>query len=454
MTVARAVPQKELELPQPLPFLAGPAARPLAMRVVAAFAAAGIELRFVGGCIRDCLLGLYTPCTDLDLATPLPPDAVTRLLEGAGLAVKPTGIAYGTVTVVDGPDGNTADKLEITTLRRDLETDGRHATVAFGTDWREDALRRDFTINALSASPNSDCSGTLYDYTDGRRDLAEGVIRFIGDPVARIREDYLRILRFFRFHARFAQGEADAEALGAIAALKAGLADLSAERVWHELGKLLAMPQPQRGIAPMEQAGVLDTLFRGCGAAPDLSRLEAFAEAEAYHDFQVVPVLRLAALFPDTDANASSNASSNTSPGDHGKLAARLKLGRREAAWLEIAADTLAAPTPQLLAQVWYWHQDAIRRVPLATDNWLLSLVFLYKVVWPAADLDAMISFAAGWEPPVLPLAGNDLIGLGIESGPRIGEILAAVEAWWVEENFRPGHADCIARAATLLGQG
>lgn len=415
MTLSHPLP----ELPQPLPFLL----RPLAARVVEAFANKNIELRFVGGCVRDALLGLYTGRTDLDLATPAVPDAVTKLLESAGLTVKPTGIAYGTVTVVDG----SGDKLEITTLRRDVATDGRHATVEYGTDWAEDAQRRDFTINALSATPD----GQLFDYTEGRHDLANGVVRFIGDPVARIREDYLRILRFFRFHARFAVGEVDAGALGACAALKSGVADLSAERIWQELGKLLILPQPQRGIGPMEQCGALDVLFKDCCEEPDLERLEAYAEAESHHDFHAVALLRLAALFPEGEE----------------KLAARLKLSRREGDWLEVAADTLEAPTPQFLAQVWYWHQETIKKA----HEWLIGLVFLYKVVYPAADLDAMISYAAGWEPPVMPLAGNDLIKLGIESGPRMGEILDAVEEWWVGENFVPDYAACLARAETVL---
>ncbi len=412
-----------LDLPQSLPFLS----RPLAQRVVTVFTEANIEIRFIGGCVRDCLLGVYTQRSDLDLATPATPDVVTKLLEAAGLTVKPTGIAYGTVTVVDG----SSDKLEITTLRRDLESDGRHATVEFGTDWQEDAQRRDFTINALSIHPD----GTLFDYTDGCADLAAGLVRFIGDPVARIREDYLRILRFFRFHARFAQGEADAEALGAIVALKNGVADLSAERIWQEFGKLLILPQPQRGIVPMDQCGILDILFKDCCGEPDLDRMEAFVKAESHHDFHAVPLIRLAALFPAEDANQNE------------RLAASLKLSRKETAWLEVIGETLAAPTPQLLAQVWYWQQDAIK----FTHDWLISLVFLYKVVHADADLDAMISFAAGWEAPVLPLAGQDLIMLGVESGPRMGEILDAIEAWWVDETFQPDHTACLARAKALL---
>lgn len=431
------------KLEAPLPWLASdsPLARPLAIRVLALFATANIEIRFIGGCVRDLLTRQLTRDTDIDLATPAVPEAVTALLQADGLTVKPTGIAFGTVTVVGGKEFN-HDKLEITTLRRDIATDGRHATVAFGTDWQADAARRDFTLNALSVAAAVDGTATLYDYTDGQGDLQQGRVRFIGDPIARVREDYLRILRFFRFHARFANGEADAEALGACAALKGGMADLSAERIWQELGKLLALPRPPRGLVPMDQCGVLDLLFRQCGEdgealEPDFDRLEAYAALESHSDRAAVPLLRLAALYPEG--------------GD--QLAARLKLSTREAAWLELASETLAAPTAATVAQVWYWHRATIARAP----EWLMSLALLYQAATPERDSDAevdeLLMLASGWTPPQLPLAGRDLVALGVESGPRMGEVLETVERWWVLENFTPDRAACLASAKVLLMQ-
>lgn len=414
-----------LSLPNPLPWHD----RPLVARTLAAFAAAGTPVRFVGGAVRDALLGMATKKMDLDLCTPATPAAVTTLLETAGIAAKPTGIAYGTVTAVH--DG---DHLEITTLRRDIDTDGRHATVSFGTSWEEDAARRDFTINALSCDPD----GTLHDYFGGLADLQNGIVRFIGDPVARVREDYLRILRFFRFYARFGTGEADPEALGACAALKSHIAELSRERVWMELSKLLALDVPHKAARAMQLCGVLDALLPPIPGdlvtdklEADIDRLEAYAEAESHHDFHAVPVLRLAALFPNAQE----------------ALQARLKLSGRESDWLDLTAETLAAQTPAELARIWYRHQEEIARA----RHWLPNLAFLYASVTDGVDADMIVTFAAGWVPPTFPLAGADLIALGVESGPRMGEILRQVENWWIDENFAPSREACLVRAADVV---
>ena len=411
-----------LSLPNPLPWLD----RPLVVRVLAAFADDDKPVRFVGGAVRDTLLGLFTKKMDLDLCTPATPGEVTALLQKASITVKPTGIAFGTVMAV--ADG---DHLEITTLRRDIDTDGRHATVSFGQSWEEDARRRDFTINALYADPD----GTLHDTVGGLADLQNGIVRFIGDPLARVREDYLRILRYFRFYARFGTGEADPEALGACAALKAHIADLSRERVWMELSKLLMLDVPHKAARAMQLCGVLDALLPGEPGEEkleaDIDRLEAYAEIESHNDFAPVPVLRLAALFPDADD----------------VLPSRLKLSTREADWLELTAETLAAPDPAALARVWYRHQDTIGRA----RAWLPNLAFLYSVVVETVDADTAVTFAAAWEAPVFPLAGADMIGLGVESGPRMGEILAAVESWWIDENFAPTRAACLDRARAVV---
>ena len=402
-------------LPTPLPFLA----RPLVAAIIAAFREADVDVRFVGGCVRDTLLRQATKKMDIDLATPAVPDEVTKILQKAGITVKPTGLAFGTVTAV-GHD----DHVEITTLRRDLSSDGRHAVVEFGTSWEEDAARRDFTINALYA----DADGTITDYHGGMDDLQSGLVRFIGAPLDRIREDYLRILRFFRFHARFATGEIDPEALGACAALKGEVENLSAERVWMELGKLLAQPTPQKGIGPMALAGVLDKLLP---YPYDIDRLEAYALAESHHDYPAVPVLRLAALFPNA--------------GD--ALVAKLKLSGREAAWLDLVEEALAVENQAQLARAFYWHKDTIMKA----RGWLPNLAFLYTAVHPDQDADGIITFAAAWEAPVFPLKGADMIALGVESGPRMGEILDEIEKWWAAENFTPTYEACYKRAEAYI---
>ncbi|WP_341895839.1 CCA tRNA nucleotidyltransferase, partial [Ferrovibrio terrae] len=214
--------------------------------LLAALGASGAPVRFVGGCVRDAILGLRP--ADIDLATPETPEVVIRRLEKAKLKAVPTGIEHGTVTAVVPPA-----TFQVTTLRRDVATDGRHATVVFGTDWAEDAARRDFTINALYA----DADGRLYDYTDGRADLAAGLVRFIGDPAARVAEDYLRVLRFFRFHARFGRGAPDAASLAACAAASDRLDRLSGERIRDELLKILILPNAADALVLMQQSGVL-----------------------------------------------------------------------------------------------------------------------------------------------------------------------------------------------------
>ena len=218
--------------------------------LLAALGAGGAPVRFVGGCVRDAILGLRP--ADIDIATPESPDQVIRRLEKAKLKAVPTGLEHGTVTAVVPPA-----TFQVTTLRRDVATDGRHATVAFGTDWAEDAARRDFTINALYA----DAEGRLYDFTDGRADLAAGLVRFIGDPAQRVAEDYLRVLRFFRFHARFGNGAPDAAAIAACSAAADRLDRLSGERVRDELLKILILPNAADALALMQQSGVLTAIL-------------------------------------------------------------------------------------------------------------------------------------------------------------------------------------------------
>jgi poly(A) polymerase len=348
------------------------------------------ETRFVGGCVRDTLLGLAV--SDVDLATRLTPDEVVKRLEKAGIKAVPTGIAHGTVTAVIG-----GAPVEVTTLRRDVSTDGRRATIAFTEDWREDAARRDFTINALSADP---AGGEVFDYFGGVADLTAGHVRFIGEPLQRIAEDHLRILRFFRFHARFGEGAPDAAALDACAARANDLMALSRERIADELLKLLGLPDPAPTLALMIARGILRPVLPEIGSADALAALVAAERAAA-----IAPeaVRRLAALLPpDPDAA--------------GAVAARLRLSKRAARRLVSAADrTLDAP--EMLA---YRIGTAE-----AIDRFLLNGP-------PLPDLEAL----ARWQRPRLAVGGGDLIAMGLEAGPVVAATLQAIERDWAAAGF------------------
>ena len=245
--------------------------RPGLRRIVAALAADGGAVKIVGGAVRDTLLGL--PVTDIDLATPLLPQEVTRRLEAADIKVVPTGIAHGTVTAIASGDHH-----EITTLRRDVETDGRRATIAFADDWRDDAARRDFTINALYADPDT---GAVDDWFGGLADLKAGRVAFIGDPATRIAEDHLRILRFYRFSARFGRGELDAVSHAAVVTARQSLKSLSRERIADELLKILSLPDPRAIVGQMAADGIFEVLLpeRDTGFAAAFDRLVANEEA-------------------------------------------------------------------------------------------------------------------------------------------------------------------------------
>jgi poly(A) polymerase/tRNA nucleotidyltransferase (CCA-adding enzyme) len=352
------------------------------------------ETRLVGGCVRDAVAG--RPIADIDLATPRLPQDVIATLRAAGVTVAPTGLAHGTVTaVVDGRP------VEITTLRRDVATDGRHATVAFTTDWREDAARRDFTINAMSM----DAEGNVWDWFGGRDDLARGVVRFVGDPATRIAEDYLRALRFFRFHARYGRGAPDAAALAAIRAAVPGLAILSAERVWSELKRILAAPDPREAVRLMAETGVLAAVLPEAVAR---ERLDALVAAGAPAD----PLLRLAALCPGADVE---------------RLAERLKLSGAEAATL----TALAEPAPEGDERA--WRAALASRGPEA----LTAATWLVEAEGRPGDWAARRAWIAATPRPVFPLRGADVLAEGVPPGPRVGAILAALERRWAEAGCR-----------------
>ena len=364
-----------------------------------ALGAADGETRFVGGCVRDTLLGLEV--SDVDLATKLAPEEVMRRLKRAHIKAVPTGIAHGTVTAV--PRGG---PVEVTTLRRDVSTDGRRATIAYTDDWREDAARRDFTINALSVDPES---LAVYDYFDGEEDLAEHRVRFIGDPLTRIAEDHLRILRFFRFHARFGRGEPDAAGLEACAARANDLMALSRERIADELLKLLALPAPHPTVALMVERGILRPVLPEIG--PDgAERLARLVEHEKAAGLEAAPIRRLAALLPaDPDAAAS--------------VAARLRLSRKAAKRLVSAAERSPGDRSDPRALAYRIGADeAVDRLLLLTGEERI----------PAGDIGRL----SRWTRPRFPLSGGDLIAMGLEPGPIVARTLQAIEREWIAGGF------------------
>jgi len=374
-----------------------------AARLLKALGAGEGLTRYVGGAVRDQLLGL--PISDVDLATRILPDEVVKRLEAARIKAVPTGIDHGTVTAVS--DGQ---PFEITTLRRDVSTDGRRATVAFTDDWKEDAARRDFTINALSADPET---GEIFDYFGGLDDLEHRHIRFIGDPLKRIAEDHLRILRFFRFHARFGQGAPDAEALEACTARANDLMALSRERIADELMKLLGMEDPSATVAIMLERSILAPVVPEIGAER-LAGLKALIAAEKEASVTGDALRRLAALLPRDRATVEA-------------VAARLKLSNKAKKRLACAADApITGPAEALAYRL--GRECAIDRL-LLTGN------------------AAAASNLANWSAPRLPISGGMLIELGIPEGPAVARTLKQIEERWIEAGFPSGHAfDAIVR--------
>jgi len=394
----------------------------------------GGEARVVGGAVRNSLLGL--PAGDVDLATTWRPDEVAERAKAAGIKVVPTGIDHGTVTlVIDGKP------FEVTTLRRDVATDGRRAEVAFGTGWKEDAERRDFTINALYA--NSD--GEIFDDVGGLADIESRTLRFIGSAAERVAEDYLRILRFFRFFAHYGSGRPDAEGLKACAQARAKLSTLSAERVWGEMKKLLAAEDPGRALLWMRQAGVLaevlpETEKWGIDAIPGL------IAAEKIFSWAPDPLLRLAAMVPpDTDRLKA--------------LAERLRLSKAEAACLVRFAEAPAiAPTlPEAALDRALYR--SVKEGIIARLKLSLAAARRKSETDPAflaetAAFQRLLARAEKWQRPDFPLNGADVLKAGIAPGPQVGELLSELENFWVERNFGVDRAALVARLESLIRSG
>lgn len=395
-----------------------------ALQLIEHLVKAGHEARFVGGAVRDTLLG--NPVSDVDLATTAHPDVVTKVLTDAGIKVVPTGIAHGTVTAVLGGRG-----IEITTLRRDVETDGRHAVVAYTDSWQEDAARRDFTMNAMSR----DAAGKIYDYFGGLEDAKAGRVKFVGDASARITEDALRILRFFRFYAWYGKTEPDAATLQAIEFAAPTLKNLSRERIWKETKKLLGAPNPSDAWMLMLKHKIVPEFF------PQGTNLKTLCNLLSYEHVRKTrkdynPILRLAALLHEQKTSAPEMKEHFAHSHDETqKLALFLKNpidGRGET---------------DVMTLSFALHRYGL---DLTEEFLVLSMAQGVQFNWESAR-----GVLENWQPKTFPLKGDDVLALlshvGLPPGPRVGEILHAVEAWWVAQNFVPDHAACITKAKSLI---
>lgn len=376
-------------------------AAPGTARVFEAIAADGAEARFVGGCVRDGLL--RRPVKDIDIATDAEPERVMRLLESAGLRAIPTGLAHGTVTAV--ADGS---HYEITTLRHDVETFGRHARVAFTDDWMIDASRRDFTMNALFCA----IDGTLYDPFGGVGDALAGHVRFVGDPRARITEDVLRLLRFFRFQAHYGRTPPEPAALDACADLAPLLLRLSGERVQGELFRLLGAADPLAVLRLMADLGIMAHLLPEATALDRLGRLLGMAPDRPD------PLLRLAALLDVDRAGAL-------------RVAERLRFSNADTDRLALlAAPPLDPGSAGLRPALYRLGPDKLRDIALLHAPGRM------------AEVEAAIE---AWEDPRFPLQGRDLLDLGIPRGKLVGQLLRDLERWWEDRDYRPGREECLA---------
>ncbi len=367
----------------------------------------GFEARAVGGAVRNALLGL--PVTEVDFATTAKPDDAVRLAEEAGFKTVPTGLAHGTVTVIAA-----GTPFEVTALRRDVDTDGRHATVAFGTDWAEDARRRDLTLNALYA----DGQGRVHDPLGGLNDLRAGRVRFVGDAGKRIREDYLRTLRFYRFSAEYAAAAFDREGIAAATRERMGLLRLSGERVRQELLRILVTRRAGEAIEIMDETGLLLLLLGGVARRARFERLRAI---EAALGLMPDPILLLAALAVFVEE-------------DSGRLAGKLRLSSQEAKNLQSFSPASPAVTPALgetaLKVLLYKLGAPVYRGRLLLA-WAASDAAPDDTAWQSAA-----ALADNWQRPSFPLGGADLIALGMKPGPALGALLKGLEERWAMGGF------------------
>ena len=394
------------------PWLKAPALR----RVFSVVEGGGGVVRVNGGAVRNALMG--EPVADIDLSTTLSPEQVTRLCEAAGLGVHPTGIAHGTVTVV-----SERQPFEVTTLRVDRETYGRRAKVEVTDDWLADAHRRDFTVNALYCTP----SGEILDLVDGYADILLRKIRFVGSASKRIAEDYLRILRFFRFQARYGKGAPDAAGLAACTRLRRGLGILPAERIRQEFFKLLVAPRAAATLEIMRDARILAAVVPD---EPDIAGLRRMGKIDIAQSLAPDAVLRLAALVER--------------PMDHRD---RLRLTNLEMARLEALAVAMP-PSPALREAE---RRRILYRLGMKTWPDAVRLAWARTRARPDdAEWSDLLNLPATWTPPAFPLDGKMLVAQGLEPGRRIGRILSHLEDWWVASDFKPGREALLARIDTV----
>lgn len=404
----------------PQPWMTAPSTRAL----FKALTAKGADVRFVGGCVRDAIL--KRPVKDVDIATPDRPETVIALLSAAGIKAIPTGIDHGTVTALVGDA-----KFEITTLRLDLATDGRHARVAYTDDWIADAARRDFTFNALSCTP----AGDVYDPFDGLADLGAGIVRFVGVPRERIEEDYLRLLRFFRMFATYGAPPPDAEALAACRQYAPAVAKLSGERVRDELLRILLAPNAADTVVLMHDHDVLEHVVPG---AVDVGRLRmmAWLDSTALKMDGIEPdaVRRLAALLIAKRPEAEA-------------LAGRLRLSNRQKARLVALTSGIFKLTPEdgeaaVRRAVYRAGADIVRDGVLM--SWAAEAALEPHRSGRNREWMILLETAMMWSPPVFPLNGDDVAALGVPQGPLVGRLLGAVEGWWEEGDFTADRAACL----------
>ncbi|WP_455481664.1 CCA tRNA nucleotidyltransferase [Bartonella sp. B35(2025)] len=376
----------------------------------------GEEARVVGGAIRNQLLG--QPISDIDIATTCLPQQVIARAEEVGFKAIPTGIAFGTVTVVAE-----SCSYEVTTLRSDFETDGRHTKVVFGRDWQKDAERRDFTINALYC----DAAGHLYDKVGGLNDIAGRTVRFIGIAEKRIREDYLRILRFFRFFAWYGAGRPDVQGLKACVSLKQGLKKLSSERIWGEIKKLLTASDPTRALLWMRQSGVLTLIF------PETEKwgidaIHSLVKTEQALGWKVDPLLRLESLLPPDPVRLN-------------EMARRLRLSNRETtrlmewAKLEIISQNCSDSFVQKLIY-FYGRQPVLDQLSLSIAAMRANTFEEKEVSQKAENYIRLYQLAQKWQIPTFPISGKDLMRKGLTEGVLLGQKLKELEMIWIESGF------------------
>ena len=401
-------------------------------RLLACLSRGGEMARIVGGAVRNTLLGQEV--SDIDVATTCRPEETTRRAAAEGFKVVQTGAAHGTVTVVANGVPH-----EVTTLRADIETFGRHARVEFGRDWKTDAERRDFTINALYA----DADGTVVDFVGGVEDIRHRHLRFIGEAEMRIREDYLRILRFFRFFAWYGHGRPDSEGLKACARTKDGLGRLSAERVWAELKKLLSAPDPSRALLWMRQTGVLTAVLPE-SEKWGIDAIHALTVTERDLHWAADPILRLESIVPPDPVRLE-------------KAAERLRLSKAEAgrlvAW---AGAVLPAPdlTETALARMLYRGDPAAvadrLRLALAGARGEAASSGSDAALMKAGGYSRLLDFIKRWRRPEFPVSGGDLIAAGVPKGPEVGRVQRLLEDQWIASDFRLPKDDLLARLDAL----